>query len=192
MASDMSDAAEILKRMQAGDAVAADELLPLVYEELRVLAMHRISQEQPGHIFQATELVHEAYLRLIGSTNQANWDSCGHFFAAAAEAMRRILIDQARARQSAKRGGDWNRLDLTDLVSQGGEQGVDFLAINEVMSRFEQIEPRKAQLVKLRYFVGMTLREAAAVLQVSPKTADRDWAYARAWLQAELLKVQNS
>lgn len=188
MAAGMPDASELLNRVQAGDPVAADELLPLVYEELRKLASQRMSLEQPGHPFQATELVHEAYLRLIGSANQMNWDSRGHFFAAAAEAMRRILIDQARARQTAKRGGDWNRLGLTDLESPPIEDGLDLLAINEIMSRFEQIEPRKAQLVKLRYFVGMTLSEAAAVLNISLKTADRDWAYARAWLHAELLR----
>ncbi len=188
----MSDASEILKRIQAGDTLAADELLPLVYDELRRLATHRISMEQPGHVFQATELVHEAYLRLVGSANQSSWDSRGHFFAAAAEAMRRILIDQARARQTAKRGGDWQRTELLDLESPSTDHGADLLAINEAMVKFEQIEPRKAQLVKLRYFVGMTLREAAIILEISPKTADRDWAYARAWLQAELLKNENS
>jgi RNA polymerase sigma factor (TIGR02999 family) len=183
----MSDVTSILQRMGGGDPLAAEQLLPAVYRDLRRLAANRMANELPGHTLQATALVHEAYLRLVQGDGMTKWDSRHHFFAAAAEAMRRILIDQARSKQAEKRGGQWRRCELAaagDVADT--ERSVDLLAMDEALQRLEALEPRKAKLVKLRYFAGLTIAEVAEILGISTATADRDWAYARAWLHAEL------
>jgi RNA polymerase sigma factor (TIGR02999 family) len=188
----MSDVTRILSAIEEGDAHAAEQLLPLVYDELRKLAAHKLAQEKPGHTLQATALVHEAYLRLVGSDKTTpdnpgqQWDGRGHFFAAAAEAMRRILIDQARTKKSQRRGGDRQREDIERLEIAAPEPSVDLLALDEVLERFQEIDELKARLVKLRYFVGLTIPQAAEVLRISTTTADRYWSYARAWLHTEL------
>jgi RNA polymerase sigma factor (TIGR02999 family) len=183
----MSDVTRILSQIESGDPSAAEQLLPLVYEELRKLAAARLAQEKPGQTLQATALVHEAYLRLVGSDkSQQTWDNRGHFFAAAAEAMRRILIDQARRRESLKRGGPLKRHDLDEVQIEAPEPSVDLLALDEALTQFEQLDPPKAALVRLRYFAGLTIPQAAQALGVSTTTADRYWAYARAWLHAEM------
>jgi RNA polymerase sigma factor (TIGR02999 family) len=177
----MSDVTQILSRIDAGDASASAQLLPLVYDQLRKLAAAKIAQEKPGQTLQATALVHEAYLKLIGTDGQ-NWDNRGHFFAAAAEAMRRILIDLARRKACAKRGGDMQRceVDLANIVSDEASQ--EMIALDAALEELAQEQPDKAELVKLRYFAGLTSAEAAAVLNISTATADRHWRYARAWL----------
>lgn len=183
----MSDVTHILSQVESGDPSAAEKLLPLVYEELRKLAAARLAQEKPGHTLQATALVHEAYLRLVGSgKSEQTWDNRGHFFAAAAEAMRRILIDQARRRESHKRGGQLKRHDLDEVQIAAPEPSVDLLALDEALTQFEQLDPLKAALVRLRYFAGLTIPQAAEALSISTTTADRYWAYARAWLHAEM------
>lgn len=184
----MTEVDAVLRRVYDGDPGAVDALLPIVYQELRRLAVRRIALEKPGQTLQPTELVHEVYLRLLGDKADVGWESRGHFFAAAAEAMRRILIDRARRKKSLKRGGAMERRSLDDLNLPGAADVVDLLAMDDVLQRFEALEPRKAQVVKLRYFVGMTLPEVAEALGISKNTADRDWAYARAWLHAELSK----
>lgn len=181
----MSDVTRILNAIERGDAKATDELLPLVYEELRILAAQRLSQEKPGQTLQATALVHEAYLRLVGNEPQ-NWNSRGHFFAAAAEAMRRILVENARRKKSERRGGDRDRipLDAGDIeVAMPSDQ---IVALSDALSALEREDQEVAQLVKLRYFVGLTLDQAAEVLQISSRTAYRHWAYARARMHEEL------
>jgi len=182
----MNDVTQILSAIDRGDPHASNRLLPLVYEELRKLAAQKLAQEKPGQTLQATALVHEAYLRLVGAENHQSWDNKGHFFAAAAEAMRRILIEQARRKHSLRRGGDCQRQDLERLQIVAPESSLDVLAVNEALERFEQIDPVKASLVKLRYFAGLTIPQAAAALGISTTTADRYWAYARAWLHADL------
>jgi RNA polymerase sigma factor (TIGR02999 family) len=178
----MSDVTEILVAVQRGDSHAAEELLPLVYGELRKLAAARMAQEKPGQTLQATSLVHEAYLRLIGGKLEHSWDTCGHFFAAAAEAMRRILVEQARRKARRKRGPELNRLDLDDLEITAPIPGDDIVALDEALTRLAEKHPQKAELIKLRYFVGLSVDEAALSLGISPATADRHWTYARAWL----------
>jgi RNA polymerase sigma factor (TIGR02999 family) len=162
-----------------------ERLLPLVYEELRRLATQKLASEKPGQTLQATALVHEAFLRLIG-TDQSHWNSSGHFFAAAAEAMRRILIDNARRKKADKRGGQHRRVDLDDADIACDVQSEKLLALDEALSQLAEQQPEKAELVKLRYFAGLTNREAATALGISITTADRYWAYARAWLQREM------
>jgi RNA polymerase sigma factor (TIGR02999 family) len=191
----MSEVTHILSQIDAGDPQAAEKLLPLVYDELRKLAAAKLEHEKPGQTLQATALVHEAYLRLVtgpvsgvASQESAKWDGRGHFFAAAAEAMRRILIDQARRRVSQRQGGGRERLELEHLEIAAPEPDVDLLALNEALTKFEQVEPLKAHLVKLRSFAGLTIPQAAEALGISSTTADRHWAYARAWLHAELKK----
>ena len=192
----MSEVTRILTAIEQGDPSAAEQLLPLVYDELRKLAAQKLSHENPGQTLQATALVHEAYLRLVGdqspTTNyqppQQHWDNRGHFFAAAAEAMRRIMIDQARQKQSRRRGGGRQRQALDHLDIAAPEPSLDILALHEALERFETIDAVKANLVKLRYFAGLTLPQAAAALGISTTTADRYWSYARAWLHAELKK----
>ena len=185
----MTDVTAILKRIRTGDPLATEQLLPAVYHELRRLAANRMAQERPGQTLQATALVHEAYLRLVGGNGTPQWESRCHFFAAAAEAMRRILIDQARSKQAEKRGGQWQRCDFASANEVAEtERSVDLLAMDEALQRLEELDPRKAKLVKLRFFAGLTLPEAAEVLDISSATADRDWAYARAWLHAELCR----
>ena len=184
----MPEITTILSAIDSGDPHASEQLLPLVYDELRKLAAQRLAQENPGQTLQPTALVHEAYLRLVGAEKGQNWDSRGHFFAAAAEAMRRILIDHARTKQSQRRGGGRQRLDLEHVDLAVPEAGLDVLALHEVLERFEQQDPVKARLVKLRYFAGLSIPQAAEALGISSNTADRYWAYARAWMHAELKK----
>jgi RNA polymerase sigma factor (TIGR02999 family) len=178
----MNDVTRILSAIEQGDPHAAGQLLPLVYDELRQLAAHKLAQEKPGQTLQATALVHEAYLRLVDVKRAQHWSSRGHFFAAAAEAMRRILVDNARRKQSQKRGGDQRRIDLDDLDLAAPEQSDDLLAIDESLAKLAAAEPQAAELVKLRYFAGLTIPQAADALGISPRSADCLWAYARAWL----------
>ena len=185
----MSDITRILSQIESGDPSAAEQLLPLVYDELRKLASVRFAQEKPGQTLQATALVHEAYLRLVGNEqHDQSWDNRGHFFAAAAEAMRRIMIDQARQKESLRRGGDLQRHDVMHVEIISPEPSIDLLRLNDAIELFTSRDPEKAQLVKLRYFAGLTLQQAAQALGISSSTADRHWAYARAWLHAELLR----
>lgn len=179
----MADVTRILSQIEAGDPIAAEQLLPLVYEELRKLAAAKLSAEPSGNTLQPTALVHEAYLRLVGSTNVDQWDHRGHFFAAAAEAMRRILIDNARRRAAIKHGGGLERQLLDAETVSSKEPREDLLALDEALDRLAAEDPLKANLVKLRYFVGLSLPEAAAALGLSERTAGRHWAYARAWLR---------
>ena len=181
----MSDVTRLLDAAVAGDPHAAAELLPLVYDELRKLAAAKMAQEKPGQSLDATALVHEAYLRLVAGQSQQGWDGRGHFFAAAAEAMRRILVDQARSRMAAKRGA--GRRVTVDLDRMSGtEPDDDVLAVHDALDRLAAHEPRVANLVTLRYFGGLTVPEAADALGIAPRTADTWWAYARAWLAADL------
>lgn len=182
----MNDVSRILSAMENGDDHAAGQLLPLVYDELKKLAAARLAQESPDQTLQATALVHEAYLRLVGPDPDRNWDGRGHFFSAAAEAMRRILVDRARRRQSLKRGGELHRitLDLAEPASSGPDP--DLLALDEALDRLAHRDPVKAELVKLLYFAGLTLPQAAEALGLSHATAKRLWAYTRAWLRVEI------
>ena len=183
----MADITQILSAVATGDPQAAAELLPLVYEELRKLAAVRLADERPGQTLQPTALVHEAYLRLVGSGPPQVWNGRGHFFAAAAEAMRRILIDRARHRQTRKAGGGRHRLDLDGLEPALEEESSDrLLALDEALRQLEAEDPRKAELVKLRFFAGLTAEQAAAALGVSTSTAEKDWAYARSWLRVAI------
>src|SRR5262245_56966131 len=176
----MSDVTRILSALDAGDPNAADQLLPLVYDELRKLAAAKLASEKPGQTLQATALVHEAYLRLVGPDAAQNWNGRGHFFAAAAEAMRRILIDSARRRRSQRRGGDAERRSLQELEAADPAADDELLALDDSLARLHQIDPPKAELVKLRYFAGLTIPEAAHALGISVTTANRYWAFARA------------
>jgi RNA polymerase sigma factor (TIGR02999 family) len=183
----MTDVTRILNAVRRGDAKATDELLPLVYEELRVLAAQKLSREPPGHTLEATALVHEAYLRLVGDRSQ-EWDNRGHFFAAAAEAMRRILVETARRKRGAARGGALQRVGLKEVML-GTQQIVaadDIVALDEALAKFAETDPQKAALVKLRFFAGLTNAQAALVLGISRNTANRYWAYARAWLRVQI------
>jgi RNA polymerase sigma factor (TIGR02999 family) len=182
----MSDATNILEAIERGEPQAAQQLLPLVYDELRKLAAARLASEKPGQSLQATALVHEAYLRLVGGADTARWENRAHFFAAAAEAMRRILVEAARRRQSLKRGGDRDRRQLDDIVAPSSQSPDEVLAVHEALDRLASIEPRAAELVKLRYFAGFTNKEAAEILGIAPRTADNLWAYARAWLAVDM------
>jgi RNA polymerase sigma factor (TIGR02999 family) len=181
----MSEVTRILGAIERGDVSATEELLPLVYQELRQLAAQRLSKEVPGQTLQATALVHEAYIRLVGAEDQ-NWSSRGHFFAAAAEAMRRILIENARRKQRLKRGGDRQRVNLkdADLFIEGPSD--DLIALDEALEKLSKKDQVKADLVKLRFFAGLTNEQAAKVLGISLNTADRYWAYARSWLHLEI------
>jgi RNA polymerase sigma factor (TIGR02999 family) len=178
----MSEVTRILSAIGRGEPHAAEQLLPLVYDELRKLAAERMSQELPGQTLQATALVHEAYLRLVDVEPARHWNSRGHFFAAAAEAMRRILVENARRKHSLKRGGARTRVELDEAVARAPEPAEDLLALSEALDRLAAEDPRKAELVKLRYFTGLSVAEAADVLGISRATADRDWAYAKVWL----------
>ena len=183
----MSDVTRILDRVQRGEAKAAEELLPLVYNELRRLAAHKMAGEAPGQTLQPTALVHEAWLRLGARENQS-WQGRTHFFAAAAEAMRRILIDNARRKHAVRHGGGQERMDMEEVEIAAPGEEEELLEVNEALDRFAAVDARKAELVKLRYFVGMTLAEAAQVLGVSEPTAKRWWSYSRAWLFTEIRK----
>ncbi len=212
----MSDVTHILAQIEAGDPRAAEELLPLVYEELRKLAAVKLAQEKPGQTLQATALVHEAYLRLVGRQESGvggqesesrhphrprsarcpplpvgegereQWNSRGHFFGAAAEAMRRILVEQARRKEAKKRGGERQQVELVDVPAVEGGPAVDLLALDQALTELAGVDPRAAELVKLRYFAGLTGQEAAEALGISPRTADRTWLYARTWLLNKL------
>jgi RNA polymerase sigma factor (TIGR02999 family) len=182
----VSRVTQILSDIASGDPRAAEDLLPLVYEELRALAAARMAREAPGDTLQATALVHEAYLRLVDQEQVQLWNSRGHFFAAAAEAMRRILVERARHKHSLKAGGGRHRMDLTDVEAPGMGPDVDVLALNEALDKLEREDKRKAELVKLRFFAGLTIDEAAQALGIAPSTADNDWAYARCWLRLEI------
>ena len=182
----MSDVTRILTAIEQGDPHAADKLLPLVYEELRKLAAAKLAQERPGQTLQATALVHDAYLRLVDGPHTQSFNTRGHFFAAAAEAMRRILVDNARRKQSKKRGGDRVRLDLDDVAAATFEHTDDVLDIDAALVGLSETDPQAAELVKLRYFAGLSIPEAATMLGVSPRSADFLWAYARAWLLRSL------
>jgi RNA polymerase sigma factor (TIGR02999 family) len=182
----MSDVTRILSAIEQGDPHAAEELLPLVYDELRQLAARHLAGEAPEHTLQPTALVHEAYLKLVGPGPQPPWNGRVHFFAADAEAMRRILIDHARRKHRARRGGGMKRVELEDLgdaeLVAGGGDADELLALDEALARLAVADPRRAELVRLRYFAGLTLEQAAELLGISRATADRDWAFARAWL----------
>ena len=183
----MTDVTRILNAIEDGNTQAADELLPLIYEELRVLAAQKLSHEQPGQTLQATALVHEAYIRLVGEEDR-NWDSRGHFFAAAAEAMRRILLDNARRKQSHKYGGNRRRIDLDNANLFIENLSEDLIALDEALTKFAAEDPEKANMVKLCYFGGLSIEQAARVLKISRATAYRYWSYARAWLYDEIKK----
>jgi RNA polymerase sigma factor (TIGR02999 family) len=178
----MTDVTRILSAIERGDPHAAEQLLPLVYDELRKLAAQKLAQEKPGQTLQATALVHEAYLRLVGTEKAQRWDSRGHFFAAAAEAMRRILVNRAHEKRCLKRGGGWKRIDLDGLAVVDDASDEDLIALDEALERLAQESPPCAELVKLRFFAGLTLDEAAVSLGLARRTADRYWAYARARL----------
>ena len=184
---DMSDVTRILNAIEQGDARAANELLPIVYEELRRLAAQRLAHEKPGQTLQPTALVHEAYLRLVGGES-GDWDSRGHFFAAAAEAMRRILIERARRKQRIKHGGGRKRFDLDDADLPSEPVSDDLMDLNEALDKLSAEDKVKADLVKLRYFAGLTVEQAGRMLGISRATADRYWSYARAWLYDEIAK----
>jgi RNA polymerase sigma factor (TIGR02999 family) len=188
----MSEVTQILSRITSGDSAAAEELLPLVYDELRRLATHKLSHESPGNTLQATALVHEAYVRLVDADSPQLWDGRGHFFAAAAEAMRRILINRAKEKKRLKHGGgrkrvDWNRLEVADNASDD-----DLILIDDALEVLAQEQAQCAELVKLRFFAGLTLDQAAECLGIGQRTADRYWSFARAWLYEELREDANS
>ena len=189
----MSEVTSILSQIEHGDPQAAEKLLPLVYDELRKLAAVKLAQEKPGQTLQATALVHEAYLRLVGNEEPGargqeseKWNSRGHFFGAAAEAMRRILVERARHKRSLKGGGDQRRVELGDVAIEAGNAKIDLLALDEALCELEASQPRKAALIKLRFFAGLTNDEAATALDISATTADNDWAYAKTWLRLKM------
>jgi RNA polymerase sigma factor (TIGR02999 family) len=182
----MSDVTHILSQIESGDPSAANQLLPLLYDELRRLAAEKLAQERPGQTLQATALVHEAYIRLVDVEQAQHWDSRGHFFAAAAEAMRRILIENARRKTSVKAGGAMRRIELTDFPAEFHPAPDDLLALDDALSKLERDDPQEAQVAKLRLFGGLTVDEAAASLGLSRTTGFRHWTYARAFLQSKL------
>jgi RNA polymerase sigma factor (TIGR02999 family) len=182
----MTDVTRLLSAIEQGDPQAARQLLPLVYDELRQLAAQKLAHERPGQTLQATALVHEAYLRLVGTGDEPRWDGRAHFFAAAAEAMRRILVESARRKHRLKRGGDRQRVDLQAVEAAASDRSEDLLALDEALELLAAEDRQKADLVKLRYFAGLSVAEAACCLGLSRATADRYWAYARAWLYDRL------
>lgn len=182
----MTDITQILSRIEKGDPSAGSQLLPLVYEELRRLAALRMQRETPGQTLQATALVHEAYLRLANSGHVQSWNSRGHFFGAAAEAMRRIMVERARAKRSLKGGELHSRQELPEIETPPELDTIDLIALDEALQKLALKDPRKAELVKLRFFAGLTNQDAAKVLGISVTTADNDWAYARCWLKLEI------
>jgi len=180
----MSDVTQMLEAVERGNAKAAEDLLPLVYQELRRLATHRMAQEAPGHTLQPTALVHEAWLRLVGSEQQT-WNNRAHFFGAAAEAMRRILIDSARRKRALRHGGGQQRLDIDEIEITAPAKDDELLAVNDALEKFATLDKQKAELVKLRFFAGLNIEEAAQILGISAPTAKRWWAYSRAWLYSQ-------
>lgn len=183
----MADVTLILSAIQQGDPVATDQLLPIVYDELRQLAAQKLAHERPGQTLTATALVHEAYLRLVGSSVEAQWETRGHFFAAASEAMRRILVDRARQKKAARRGGDRQREALDRITLSVEPPTHDLLALDDALENLSKHDHRKAELVKLRFFSGLTNQQAAELLGISTATAERDWTYARAWLHQAIV-----
>ena len=179
----MQDVSELLEAIDRGERQAAGDLLPLVYAELRRLAAHKLAQEKACQTLQPTALVHEAYLRLVGDHDTSSWANRRHFFAAAAEAMRRILVERARHKHSAKAGGQLRRRVLSDIAEPAGAPALDLLALNEALDKFEKVDQRRAQVVKLRFFAGLTIEQTAQALGIAASTADDDWAYARCWLR---------
>lgn len=188
----MSDVTEILSRIDRGDENATERLLSLVYDELRRLAGQKLSHERTGHTLTATALVHEAYIRLISASDEPKWETRGHFFAAASESMRRILVDQARRKKAVRRGGDREREDLNRIAPAVNPPSDDLLALDEALDKLEKHDKRKSDLVKLRYFAGLTSEQAANALAISSATAERDWHYARAWLHQEIVGSPDS
>lgn len=191
----MTEVTRILSALEAHDPHAAERLLPLVYEELRKLAAQKMAQEAPGNTLQATALVHEAYLKLVGDSRKESspqWNSRGHFFAAAAEAMRRILIDNARRRSAEKRGGGRERIELDPALLSATDRDERLLELDEALNRLELQHPEKARVMKLRFFAGLTNADAAAAMGISDTTADRHWAYARAWIRREMAADRDS
>lgn len=184
----MTDITQVLSQIEQGDPSAAEQLLPLVYDELRKLAAQRLRNEKPGHTLQATALVHDAYVRLIGDEEPQRWNSRGHFFAAAAEAMRRILVDHARRKRRVKRGGDLVRQELNENEIVAPHIKHDLLALDEALNELAVEDHDKCELVKLRFFAGLTISQAAKALGISTSTADRHWAYARAWLYHRIVE----
>lgn len=184
----MSDVTHILSAIEGGNEAAAEELLPLVYDELRRLATQKLANEKPGQTLSATALVHEAYMRLVKDASDRPWDGRGHFFAAAAEAMRRILVENARRKRSRKHGGGLARHEVDDVQIATPEPEQDLVALDEALDKLTAQDKLKAELVKLRYFAGLTLEQAATILGISAATADRYWAYARAWLHQEITR----
>ena len=184
----MSEVTRILSAIEGGDAGAARDLLPLVYDELRRLAAQKLAREKPGQTLQATALVHEAYVRLVEGERCESWRGRGHFFAAAAEAMRRILIENARRKQTEKHGGGRYRLELHEGLSAGESTPDDILALDEALARLESVDPVAARLVTLRYFAGLTMPEAAEALALSLRSAERNWTYAKTWLRREMAR----
>jgi RNA polymerase sigma factor (TIGR02999 family) len=182
----MSEVTQILHALAEGDPDAASQLLPLVYDELRKLAAQKLARETPGQTLQPTALVHEAYLRLVGEDEEQHWDSRGHFFAAAAEAMRRILVEIARQKASLKRGGDRSRVDVVDNLLATPEPREDLVALDAALTKLAETDKQAAELVQLRYFAGLPIREVAEILGIAPRTADRLWAFAKAWLHEEI------
>jgi RNA polymerase sigma factor (TIGR02999 family) len=182
----MSDVTRILSQIEQGDPAATEQLLPLVYDELRKLAAARLSQECPGQTLQATALVHEAYVRLVGGDSSQHWNCRGHFFAAAAEAMRRILVENARRKNRLRHGQGFQRIDFDAALEVAAEADDNLLALDEALQQLAAEEPSAAQVVKLRYFAGLTIEQAAQALDISVRTANRHWAYAKAWLYDQL------
>jgi RNA polymerase sigma factor (TIGR02999 family) len=182
----MTDVTQILSQIEHGDPRAAEQLLPLVYHELRKLAAAKLANEKPGQTLQATALVHEAYLRLVSKESDSSWNSRGHFFGAAAEAMRRILVDQARRKASRKAGADYRQLSLSDADPEVSGKSIDLIALDEALNRLEEHDSRSFHVVRLRYFGGLTIQETALALQVSESTVENDWAYAKSWIKRQL------
>ena len=182
----MNDFTRILSAIEQGDPQASEQLLPLVYEELRRLAVHKMARETPGQTLSPTALVHEAYVRLVDTDTAHRWNGRGHFFGAAAEAMRRILVERAREKRSLKAGGNRQRQELPDVAAPDAGPNVDILALNDALGKLETRDKRKADVIKLRFFAGLTIDETADVLGIATSTADSDWAYARCWLRLEI------
>ncbi len=188
----MSDVTRILSAIEQGDGHASEELLPLVYEELRRLAAVRMAEENPGQTLQATALVHEAYIRLVDVERAQHWNSRGHFFGAAAEAMRRILVENARRKAGPEAGGHFNRVELSDVDPEMLGPQFDLLALNESLEKLAEIDARVAELVKLRFFAGLTNEQASKMLNISPSTAFEDWSYAKSWLRVAMSDAPRS
>ena len=182
----MSDVTRILSQIESGDPLAAEQLLPLIYDELRKLATAKLALEKPGQTLQATALVHDAYIRLVDVDQAQHWNSRGHFFGAAAEAMRRILISQARRKASIKAGGQYHRVNLSEMEPEIAGPQMDLIALDEALEQLESRDPRAASLIKLRFFAGLTMSQAAEALGVSIATAENDWTYAKSWLRLHM------